>query len=315
MKDIRKTNPRLVDATVLMIFLGLMRHRKATRVAQDMGMTQPAISHALKRLRTLYRDPLFLRKAYGLEPTAVARELEPKVRRILRLINESLQDPPAFDSENGEILLRIGGFDYELATILPPLVADLTKSDQFVQIVGLPLSSDAALRALVNGTVDLALGFFEMAPGRSSASFVQEFLYREHYVITGRREHPLFQKTPSLEEFARESHLLVSPRGLVKGMVDHVLQARGLQRNVVSTVPSLFPALAILEQSDLVAFLPSRVAEMNRRRFNLAFAPLPVEGGDFPICAVRHARDAHNRLHLWLLAQLRKQLAPAPRSA
>ncbi len=310
MRHITPSNPKLVDATLLMIFLGLMRHRKATRVADEMGMTQPAVSHALKRLRVLYRDPLFLRKAHGFEPTAVARELEPKVRRILRLINESLHDPPAFDRDSGEVVLRVAGFDYELATILPQLVADIGDSKGFVQIVGLPSSGAEALHGLVNGNVDLALGFYELPPGNAaSASFVSETLYAERYVIAARRGHRLFRGVPSLEDFAQEKHLLVSPGGMVKGMVDHLLQARGLQRHVVATVPSLYPALAILEQSDIVAFLPSRIADMNARRFNLQTAPLPIEGGAFPISAVRHARDAQSRVHGWLVEQIRERLA------
>ena len=74
MTDISQVNLRLIDTTVLLIFLGLMRHRKATDVAREMGLTQPAVSHALKRLRTLYEDPLFLRRAHGLEPTSLAQE-------------------------------------------------------------------------------------------------------------------------------------------------------------------------------------------------------------------------------------------------
>ena len=89
MSDINEIDLRLVDTTILLVFLGAMRHRQATAVAREMGLTQPAVSHALKRLRNLYGDPLFLRRAHGLEPTSVAHELEPKVRRIVRLLSET----------------------------------------------------------------------------------------------------------------------------------------------------------------------------------------------------------------------------------
>ena len=309
MKGINETDLRLVDSSILMIFLGLMRHRKATLVARDMGITQPAVSHALKRLRGLFHDPLFLRKPYGLEPTAAARELEPKIRRIILLLSETLNAQQGFDPGQGDILLRIAAFDYELATILPELVTSLVKQNGNVRIIGLPLSGDEALNALVNSTVDVALGYFEFSPKRSaSSSFVSEDLYSERYVLTARRGHPLFSKDLSLLEFSDADHLLVSPFGLVKGMIDHALQSKGLQRNVQATVPSLFPALAILERSDLVASLPLRVAELNANRFNLDFAPLPIDGGSFPISAVRHARDAHSNIHEWLIDLLHSQI-------
>ena len=97
MNSINEIDLRRVDTTILLVFLGIMRHRKATAVAHEMGLTQPAVSHALKRLRNLYNDPLFLRRAHGLEPTALAHELEPKVRRIVRLISETLDGAEAFD--------------------------------------------------------------------------------------------------------------------------------------------------------------------------------------------------------------------------
>ena len=97
MRDINQIDIRLIDTTILLVFLATMRHRKATAVAHEMGLTQPAVSHALKRLRNLYDDPLFLRRAHGLEPTALARELEPKVRRIVRLISETLEGSEEFD--------------------------------------------------------------------------------------------------------------------------------------------------------------------------------------------------------------------------
>ena len=304
-------NIRLVDTTILMIFLSLMRHRKATIVARELGMTQPAISHSLKRLRAVYRDPLFLRKSHGLEPTAVARDLEPRIRRIVRLVAETLDEPQEFDLERAEILFRVAAFDYELATILPQLVANLANSNRNVRIVGLPLSSDNALRALADGTIDIALGFFELSPNlRAASTFISEELYTENYVLVARRGHPIFSGSLSLRKFADADHVLVSPFGLVKGMVDQVLQSKGFQRNVQSAVPSLFPALAIIERSDLVASLPSRVAEQNAKRFNLEFAPLPIEGGAFSIRAVRHARDAQSRVHEWVIELLRSCCLP-----
>ncbi len=304
MRDIREIDLRLVDTTILMVFLGCMRHRKATLVAREMGLTQPAVSHALKRLRSLYDDPLFLRRAHGLEPTAMARALEPKIRRIVTLISETLSEQEEFDPSNSKSSLRIGAFDYELTSILPDLIADLVEKSPGIGIHAYPLANRDALGALTDGRIDLAIGYFDFPTDRGEMYFAEE-LFSESYVVATRNDHPLFKRPLTVERFVAARHLLISPFGPVPNMVDHALQLLGHKRNVQTTVPSLFAALSIIEMSDLVVTMPARVAERNARRFNLAHQPLPIEGGTFKLHAVRHARDANSALHHWLVAQLR----------
>ncbi len=301
MIDIKDIELRLVDGTILLVFLGLMRHRKATMVATEMGLTQPAVSHALKRLRTLYGDPLFLRKAHGLEPTALARELEPKIRRAVRTISESLVEPREFDPTESEISLRIAGFDYELAALVPQLIARTAGIGPRISINSLTLSSDEALEALVQGRVDLAVGFFETLPGRGPVGpYISEDLYVEEYVVAGRQGHPFFEGRRNSQAYADQPHLLVAPAGVTKGLVDYALEALGLHRNVQAAVPLFFPALSVLEQSDLIATLPRKIATIYATRFGLQFASLPFPGPTFAVRAVRHQRDAESPVHRWL---------------
>lgn len=304
MRDINDIDLRLIDTTILLVFLGTMRHRQATAVAREMGLTQPAVSHALKRLRNLYGDPLFLRRAHGLEPTALAHELEPKVRRIVRLLSETLQGPVDFNPGSASADLRIGAFDYELTSIIPKLVADLRTDSPNINIHAFPLHNNDALDAMVQGQIDLSVGYFDF-PASSETSFVAETLYAEDYVLAGRHDHPLLAHELTLDEITRANHLLISPYGPNRNLVDHALHLQGRKRTIKTIVPSLFAALSIVENSDLVVTLPSRVARNNAARFNLTHKPLPIQGGTFQIHAVRHIRDARNPLHLWLLEQLR----------
>ncbi|EAR52897.1 transcriptional regulator, LysR family protein [Oceanicola granulosus HTCC2516] len=305
MTDISHVNLRLIDTTVLLIFLSLMRHRKATEVAREMGLTQPAVSHALKRLRTLYEDPLFLRRAHGLEPTALAHELEPKIRRIVRLLSQTLENPDQFDPASTATDLRIGAFDYELTTVIPKLAAEMRTLSPSINVHAYPLVYTEALDALVHGRLDLAIGYFDI-PLRSEATFVVEDLYSERYVLAGRRGHPLLSDNPTLEEMAQADHLLVSPHGLIRNRVDEALRMQGYQRNIRTVVPSLFAALSIIENSELVMTLPERVAVGNWQPFDIVHKPLPIDVGDFQLQAVRHARDANSPLHAWLLENLRR---------
>ena len=308
MRDINQVDLRLVDTTILLVFLGAMRHRQATAVAREMGLTQPAVSHALKRLRNLYDDPLFLRRAHGLEPTALAHELEPKVRRIVRLISETLQGSEAFLPATATTTLKIGAFDYELTGIIPELVAKLRTASPNINVHAFPLQNLEALEAMVQGQIDLSIGYFDFPPNRE-ASFVAEELYSEHYVLAGRRDHPLLSQDPTLDAIAQAHHLLISPYGPNRNLVDHALHLQGLKRNIQTVVPSLFAALSIIENSDFVVTLPSRVASNNAHRFNIVHKPLPIVGGSFQLHAVRHIRDASNPFHIWLLEKLRTIVA------
>lgn len=303
MRDINQIDLRLIDTTILLVFLGAMRHRKATAVAREMGLTQPAVSHALKRLRNLYDDPLFLRRAHGLEPTALAHELEPKVRRIVRLISETLEGSEEFAPHSAATTLKIGAFDYELTGIIPELVAKLRIASPNINVHAFPLQNLEALDAMVQGQIDLSIGYFDFPPN-FEASFVAKELYSEHYVLAGRRGHPLFSGDLNLDAIAQAHHLLISPYGPNRNLVDHALHLQGLKRNIQTVVPSLFAALSIVENSDFVMTLPSRVAINNAHRFNIAHNPLPIHGGSFQIHAVRHMRDASNPLHIWLLEKL-----------
>ncbi len=299
MSDINEIDLRLIDTTVLLVFLKTMRHRKATSVAAEMGLTQPAVSHALRRLRHIYDDPLFLRRAHGLEPTALAHELEPKIRRIVRLLSESLEGAEEFNPRSAKMDLRIGAFDYELSSLIPDLVAELQKEAPTINIHSYPLDNQAALDALVQGQIDLSIGYFDF-PDEGETSFIFEKLYEETYVLAARRGHPLFDAELTLEAISKGRHVLISPRGPSRNLVDHALSLQGLRRNVQIVVPSLYSALSIVENSDLVVALPRRVAERNMKRFQITHRILPIEGGTFELHTARHIRNAGSPFHKWL---------------
>ena len=108
----------------------------------------------------------------------------------------------------------------------------------------------------------------------------------------------------TLEQIAAANHLLISPYGPIRDLIDHALHLQGYSRNIQTIVPSLFAALSIVESSDLVVTLPERVARNNARRFEITHKSLPIEGGAFRMHAVRHNRDANNPLHRWLIEKL-----------
>ena len=306
MANIDDINIRLLDATLILVFLGLMEHRKATQVALDMGLTQPAISHALKRLRSIYEDELFIRKPHGLEPTAIARMLEPRLRNALNILRATLNPSESFDPEQAGLSLRIAAFDYELATILPGLISDPALSRGNIRVTTLPVSSDEALDGLINGSIDYAVGFVEALDRRGpNAPFISDWLYDETYVVVARKDHPIFEIPLTLESYTSALHVFVAARPNVKGIVDYALDLQGLSRRVVATVPHFFPALEILSRSSFLATVPKRLAQNYAERFGLQQRELPITMPRLPVRAVRHVRDANNPVHEWLLNRLR----------
>lgn len=305
MSDINDIDLRLIDTTVLLVFLGTMRHRQATAVARDMGLTQPAVSHALKRLRNIYGDPLFLRRAHGLEPTSLAHELEPKVRRIVRLLSETLEGVEDFDPATTTANLRIGAFDYELTSLVPDLVSLLRKESPNINIHAFPLHDRSALDGLIQGQIDLAIGYFDL-PIENESVFITDELYLEDYVLAARKNHPVFAQSLGMKQLSELNHLQVSPDGPTRTLVDHALHLQGYKRHIQTVVPSLYAAISIVETSDLVVTIPKRVAEYNGRRFSIEHRSLPIDGGSFQMHAVRHIRDAGNPLHIWISKKLRE---------
>ncbi|MEO0913785.1 MAG: LysR family transcriptional regulator, partial [Pseudomonadota bacterium] len=265
MTEFRNSELRRLDLTVLLIFLGLLRHGKAARVAEEMGVTQSSISHALKRLREIFDDPLFLRRPHGLEPTARARALEPEIRAVVEGLERALAVPSPFDPETAEGTLRISALDYEIATVIPGLVARLAEQAPGVRLAVLSLGREAAFEAFAARRIDLALGYFWDLPER----YLAVPLVEEAYLMVARAGHPLLEGLLTLERYVVARHLLVSPNGGRVGIVDKALRPLGLARRIAVSLPQFLPALRVVAETDLVAALPARLARAEAGRFGL----------------------------------------------
>ena len=300
MSDIDQMKLRRLDLTVLLVFLGLMRHRKAVAVAAEMGLTQSSVSHALRRLRDIFGDELFLRRPFGLEPTAVAEALEPQVRLAVEGLNAALAPPQPFDPAGETGILRIAALDYHQAVVLPPLLARLADLAPGLRVQATAVARQAALAALDAAEIDLALGFFWETDARTLSTE----LYRDGYCVAARADHPALHGPMTMDRYLAARHLLVSPGGGMEGIVDSTLAQQGLTRRVHVGVSQFFPALALLAGSDFVATLPRRLAERFRDAFGLGLAPVPFDLRPYRVSLLRHKRDDRNPRLDWIAAQL-----------
>ncbi len=291
---------RRLDLTLLLIFLGIIRHGKASQVALDLGVTAPSISHALGRLRDVFDDPLFLRRPYGLEPTAYALAIEPDIRRAVDALQVSLAGPQDFDPALAKDHLRISARDHEIASTLPKVICKLLGQAPSLTISMQSMSSREATQLLKEGLLDLAIGFFSQVHDEIE----QTHLRTEQYLVVARAEHPIFRGRFKLADYLDASHLLVSTDTSMKGIVDDKLAETGLSRKVSLSLPHFMPALAVLNRSDLIATLPARVASENSARFGLETREPPIELRSFDVKVLRHKRALRNQTVTWCLERI-----------
>ncbi len=308
--DIDEIELRRLDLTVLLVFVNLMRLRKASDVADHMGLTQSSISHSIKRLRDAFGDPLFLRTPKGMEPTAVALGMEPKIRSVVETLSQAISTPVVFNPATSTDILRIGAFDNEMTTLVPRFLQMVRAEAPGMRVSILPLGRRPAIDALEQGDIDLALGFAWNLP----RSIRQAKLYDESYSVVMRQGHPLAQKQMTLEIYTAAEHLIVSPRGDHTGIVDEELVKCGQVRRVTMAVPQFLPALAIVATTDLISTLPSRLVASQAERYRLLFFPPPVEIRPFTVTAMLHERNSNSPMHQWAISALSEIARDAPLS-
>jgi DNA-binding transcriptional LysR family regulator len=288
--------------TLLLVFLGLLRHRKALDVAAELGLTQSAISQSLKRLRDIFGDELFLRRPHGMEPTATALALEAPVAAAVDALRDALGAARSFDPATATGLVRVAALDAEQAVLIPPLAARLSRLAPGLTLSVLPLGRGAAMEALTEGRADLVLGFVWDLPEAISG----EPLYDESFLVAGRPEALPHAPHISLDDYCAADHILISPGGDLRGVVDDQLAAMDRGRRVVLGLPAFLPALAAVAASGTLVTLPARVARAFAPGFGLATAEPPIPVRSFPVSVFWHRRNDTDPRTTWIRQQLRE---------
>ncbi|MDC7789868.1 LysR substrate-binding domain-containing protein [Rhodoplanes sp. TEM] len=268
----QQTNLRAVDLNLLVVLDALAAERSVTRAAARLHLTQPAVSHALARLRALFGDPLFVRTPAGLSPTAAALRLAPRVAAVLAEIGGLLAPGERFDPATARRRFTLGMSDYAAFVVLPALAAALRAQAPRVELVVRHTSHASGFALLEDGGAELIVGHFPKPPAR----IVQAPLFAETFLCAARKDHPAFARRLTAARWAALDHLQVSLSGEPSGMVDEALRRKGVRRRVVTTVGHFLVAPEILAATDLVATEPARVLGPLAARLGLATRPPPV---------------------------------------
>jgi DNA-binding transcriptional LysR family regulator len=289
-----------IDLNLLTALDALLETQSVTRAAKELGRTQPAVSHALRRLRELLGDELLVRTPAGMQPTPRAHELRPAVRAAIEAAEAVLQEAPAFDPARAERTFTVAMADQASFLLLPRLVERLAQEAPGVRIDQRP-----SPLITLGDDIDLAIGVFRDEP----ASMRQEPLFREEFACVIRRGSAAARGRFDLKRYLALPHLLVAPRGLPGSPLDDALARAGQRRRVVLTVPHFLVAPHVIATTDLVWTAPAGLA----RAFThlpLAVRPPPFRTDGFTVTMRWHVRLDRDPGIRWLRGVFR-EVAPA----
>ncbi len=291
-----------VDLNLLPLLDALLSERQVTRAAKRVGLSQPAASRGLGRLRSLLGDPLLVRRGRALALTSRAEALREPVRQALDIVQAAITTPARFDPAAARRTVRIVIDDYTGLLLLPPLLSRLSRVAPGIDVWAVPGGSSFSFEPLVHGDIDFLFTSMRALPQLPPGVRSQE-LYSERFVGIARRGHALLRGKISAERFAASRHALVTPRGGARGAVDDALAARGKERRIALAVPHFLLMPFVVAQSDLVLTLGERVARSFAKFLPLVMFEPPLSLPGFTVGMLWHEEVDHDPALAWFREQ------------
>lgn len=291
-----------VDLNLLVAFHALLEHRNVTRAGEAIGLSQPAMSSALRRLRLLLEDPLFIRAGLEMKPTPRALQLSTAVRQVVQTVQSEILQPTRFEARSSTRTFTVLMPDIGEANFLPPILAMLAQEAPHLNLRTLAMARHAAAESLESGAADLAMGYF---PDLHKAGFYQQQLMRSSHVTLVRKNHPDIGEQMSLEAFIAASHVVVKPHGREHVFEKHLLQ-QGITRRVVLEISNFLSLLPIIESSDLIATVPQDLADFCVQHGQVRTVATPVKAPVIDVQLHWHQRLQKDPGHAWLRSMIHR---------
>ncbi len=302
-----------IDLNLLVALDALISEAHVGRAARKIGLSQPAASHALNRLRELFADPLLVRVGTRMELTPRAVGLRESLAEALQrvqtlLVADSFE--PARSSRGFSVMMQ----DHIAQLVVPALVKRVHCDAPGIRLDVLPWQSPASMKLESFRSIDLLIS----CSTNEIAGFQREILFTDTEVTVVRTGHPATSRMKNLKTFLNSSHVAVVGRGLTEDPVDSWLREEGLARHIVLRVPSYLQALQAVAQSELVGFVPKRLAESLAGPLSLAVLPPPIDPGEYPEYLFHPRRVAQDPASIWLrklALEIGEHLGPAGSSS
>ncbi|MBL8554739.1 MAG: LysR family transcriptional regulator [Phenylobacterium sp.] len=297
MSDIDTNKLRRLDGGLLLVFRELLRTGRASRVAESLGLSQPAISHALARLRDLFADPLFVRRPHGFEPTLRALELGPQVDALIALAGQALTPAAKFDPAASRRLFRFAAPEFVTALIGASLINRLRVAAPNVAFAVSPATEDEAVRGLQRGEVDFALGRI----GKARSGFDVEALYDDEYCVAARKDHPRLKGAIDEKAWRGIGHIWAWNPAETGQTASHEPDVRMTH---FGAVPGWVTALLLVASTDGIATCPRRLAERHADRLGLQVLSMPFIPDRIIVSSMRRSGVVDAGVD-WFLAQVK----------
>ncbi len=294
-----------IDLNLLVVMQRMFKARSVSRAAEQLGLSQPAVSNALARLRKLLGDPLFVRTPAGMLPTPLAQQFAAPLAQALTTLQAALNQRAAFAPAHSERVFKVGMTDIGEIYFLPTLTDALARAAPGVALSTVRNTAVNLKEEMEAGHVDLAIGLLPQLKG----GFFQRRLFMQRYVCLFRQGHALDKRRISLREFAAAQHVVVVSPGTGHGEVHGVLERSGMRRKVRLTVPHFVAVGHILRHTDMVATVPERLAQALAEPFGLAFTSHPVTMPQIAIKVFWHAKVHKDPANQWLRALVSETFA------
>ncbi|RYE90606.1 MAG: LysR family transcriptional regulator [Myxococcales bacterium] len=295
MVSIRAMNLASIDLNLLVALEALLAERSVSRAARRLGLSQPATSHALGRLRELLGDPLLVRAGDRMEATPRALALEGPLATALTAVRAVVAPDAPFDPARSDRAFSLETIDYAAAVLLPPLMERLGREAPRVSLEVRTRTDDIDAQ-LARGALDLAIGL--TSPDRPGLR--QQPVLSDLFVCVLRRGHPALRRPLTLDRYCAQRHLLVTPTGRPGSLVDDLLAQSGRRRHVALRVPHFLLAPPLVARSDLVWTAPGSMAQAHAALLPLTLRPPPFDLGGFTLTLRWHERAEHDPGHRWL---------------
>lgn len=297
--SIQKMDISRIDFNLLATLEALLAERSVSRAAVRLGLSQPALSAQLARLRTLFGDRLFVPSHRGMTPTPLALQLQQPLAAALARLREVVAAARVFDPARDAFTVRIAASDYVQAALLLDFALALRAEAPGVRIALLAADGARLAGQMERGEVDLAV----LTPENIADTLRSRPLFDERYAFIARRGHPALRRKLDAARFCALEHVMVSPRGGgFATPVDEMLDGMGLQRRVVLSASTFHSVLDLVERSDLVALVPGRLADARGNLLRVLAPPFDVPG--FAVHMAWHDRDHGDVAQRWVRERL-----------
>lgn len=284
------------DLNLLPTFIALMEERNVTRAAERLGMTQPALSNALNRLRVMLRDPLFIRERYGMQPTEKAQELAPVIAAALATLDDIVLGQQDFDPAQANRLFTIAPNSYVEYVLMPAVVTRLREQAPGIKLRLMPFGTDLAETGVVSGSTAMVIGRITDPPD----NLVVQHIMDDGLACVVRADHPTIGDSLSREQYEALKHVNMLPPGRLRAGLFQALQKQALKREVAVSVTHFLAVPELVAVTDYCSTLPRLICRQLARDKRLKVMPAPADLGTFPVEMAWHVRYRHDPAHRWL---------------